>query len=320
MTAKPSQSEGGSTAKILRNIEAPTNGQVGACSGTCCTAHSKCLSLRCGDRFPKWHGSAVKSRLHFSPGETEDSRRAESKRRAGERNFKACCRGQVPYGLVGQIERAVIHRPGWRNSYGPMPEAARKILHGCLSASLEDIDCEGRNGEVAEQSRAHLASSEARILQDATKIKLIGLDAVEAGIRQGRIQLADGGLAVRRGGDDFGKKRIVEWCHLRARGHPGIHAHAGREVHLGEQSRAGLEIFEGIFGVEARLDGMSRRLSKLENPVFGEGSGSLANHPLDEVDAENLLGDSMLDLQACIDLQKVKLVFRSVEKKLHRAG
>ena len=91
MTAKPSQSEGGSTAKILRNIEAPTNCQVGACPGARCAADPKCLSCRCGNWFPKCHERAVKSRVHFSPGETEDSRRAESKCRAGEGYFKTCC-------------------------------------------------------------------------------------------------------------------------------------------------------------------------------------------------------------------------------------
>ncbi len=61
--------------------------------------------------------------------------------------------------------------------------------------------------------------------------------------------------------------------------------------------------FCGILGVDARLDRMAAGRG-LEQCKVAQFSGGLADHPFDEVDAGDLLGDAVLDLQAGVDLEE----------------
>ena len=73
---------------------------------------------------------------------------------------------------------------------------------------------------------------------------------------------------------------------------------------------AGPEVLRRVLGVEARLDRVrraARRAAVVEKRVV---AGRAADHPLDEIDAGDLLGDAVLDLQAGVDLEEVELVAR----------
>jgi hypothetical protein len=79
----------------------------------------------------------------------------------------------------------------------------------------------------------------------------------------------------------------------------------------------------GIFGIDARLDGVAIQpyLLLLQRQRF---AGRNAELPLDEINAADRLGDGVLDLQARIHLHEPESIrpqtVSSVRDKFHRAG
>ncbi len=64
----------------------------------------------------------------------------------------------------------------------------------------------------------------------------------------------------------------------------------------------------GVFGVDAALDGVAdlRDVFLLEAQLFAGGDADLF---LDQIDAGDLLGDGMLDLDAGVDFEEVEVLF-----------
>ena len=111
--------------------------------------------------------------------------------------------------------------------------------------------------------------------------------------------------------DDLGEHRVVVRRDLGAALDPGVDAHVRRgsvtsvsRPELGWKSRA------GILGVEARLDRVRRAVGCRQLVERRQLAGRQAHHPLDEIDAGDLLGDAVLDLQARVDLEEVELAAR----------
>ncbi len=82
---------------------------------------------------------------------------------------------------------------------------------------------------------------------------------------------------------------------------------------------AGPMAVSGILGVKARLDRSPARRWRARGHESVVACGS-AHHPLDQVDAGDLLGHPMLDLQAGVDLQEGEGVASRVVQELDRAG
>ena len=91
------------------------------------------------------------------------------------------------------------------------------------------------------------------------------------------------------------------------------------EGHVGEKAGAGAKIAGGIFGVETGLDGVAVRRPARRRAAGASPAGQ-PHHPLDEVDAGDLLGDAVLDLEAGVDLEEVELAGARVEDELDGAG
>ena len=83
------------------------------------------------------------------------------------------------------------------------------------------------------------------------------------------------------------------------------HAHAVGQRDVGEQAGARLEIARRVLGVDAHLDRV-RRAAGGDVVERQRLAGREPHHPLDEVDAGDLLGDAVLDLQARVDLEEVE--------------
>ena len=137
---------------------------------------------------------------------------------------------------------------------------------------------------------------------------------------QGGAQLHDGARA--RGGldDELGEERVVVGRDFGAAFDPVFDADVrGGERDVGELTRAGLEIESRVFRVEANLNGAFARLER-DAGKRRQGAGGLAQHPLNEVNAERLFGDAVLHLQARVDFEEVELLRRVVVEELDGAG
>src|SRR5215203_6746715 len=86
-----------------------------------------------------------------------------------------------------------------------------------------------------------------------------------------------------------------------------------------EHAAARLEILVCVLRIDPDLDRMAA-------PFTGEGleetrvAGREADHPFDEIDAGDLLGDAMLDLEPRVHFQKMKFAAVRIQDELDRAG
>ena len=74
-----------------------------------------------------------------------------------------------------------------------------------------------------------------------------------------------------------------------------------------------------ILRIHANLDGVAARLDSTTRKV-GRVTRSNPQHPFNEIDAGDLLGDAVLDLQACIHFEEVELTARVVVHELDSAS
>ena len=114
-------------------------------------------------------------------------------------------------------------------------------------------------------------------------------------------------VARRAARDDLGQHRIVERRHLGAARDPGLDACAvGRKDDVGQQAGAGLELRAADprrRGAPGSTRPCGVRRQRVERRQLARRQ---AHHPLDEIDAGDLLGDAVLDLQARVDLEEVE--------------
>ena len=118
-------------------------------------------------------------------------------------------------------------------------------------------------------------------------------------------------------GDHLGEHRVEVDADVGTGGDPGVPAH-GRVVgrHEGvECARGGEEPPVGVLGVEAGLDGVARRREVALGPAQRLAGGD-AELLADQVDAGDLLGDGVLDLEAGVDLEEEELAGGVVDEEL----
>ena len=114
-------------------------------------------------------------------------------------------------------------------------------------------------------------------------------------------------------GDEFGQHRVVEGADLRPGLDAGLHPDPGSGVELEALDAAhARQVAAGrVLGVQPDLD----RVARPGDLPLGERqglAGSDTHLPLDEVEAGDLLGHRMLDLQARVHLQEEELLRRAL--------
>ena len=109
--------------------------------------------------------------------------------------------------------------------------------------------------------------------------------------------------AVAAGDDDLGEQRVEGAAHAVAGGDAGVEPDAGAAEGLEDVDRAGLreEAAAGVLAVDAELDRVALGAGVVVADLLALGDAELLAH---EVDAGDLLGDRVLDLQARVDLEE----------------
>jgi hypothetical protein len=136
----------------------------------------------------------------------------------------------------------------------------------------------------------------------------VGLDALDAHLRQGNAHPANRLIAAVAIGDHLGDHRVVmrrngiTLIDVRVDANPGP-ARGMIETDLARRRNEG----EGIFGVDPAFDGMAAE-SQVALPEAQLLTGSNADLLGNEIDAGDQFGDRMLDLDAGVHLDEVELV------------
>jgi hypothetical protein len=160
--------------------------------------------------------------------------------------------------------------------------------------------------EASERPGGLLPAQEYRVHGDLPQVAQVGLQALQVAVRQCRLQARAGGIAVGGMHDELGDHRVVEGRDLAAALDPGVHPHVVREPGLGQQAGGGLEMLARVLGIDPRLDRVAPRGPRAQGLQGGQFGGRRQQHPLDEIDAGDLFGDAVLDLQPGIHLQEIE--------------
>ncbi len=179
-----------------------------------------------------------------------------------------------------------------------------------------------------DEARVDPVGGKVRMRDDRLKEGDVGRDAGDA-------ELAERALKPRRGGgeigavrDDLGDERVERRARAIARIAERIDAHARARGHVerGDAAAAGrgLAGLRHRFEIDARLNGRAARLRRTIEAEVGEARARRdPDLRRDETDAERLLGDGVLDLEAGIGLDEGKpcvVALRPrVEQELERA-
>ena len=198
-------------------------------------------------------------------------------------------------------------------------QAARPVA---AAGKLEQL------GRLVDEARRIVRRPEARVVDQALEKDQIGRHAADAELTQRPIHAVDGLLGCRRPGGDLLEQRvIVRGDHgARVRGAAiETDAEAGRPAVSGDTPVIGHEVGLRILGGDAALDGMAiepdvvlRRHARGRRADLGAlGQADLR---LDDIDAGDLLGDRVLDLNPRVDLDEVEAALIHVHQELDRAG
>ena len=113
----------------------------------------------------------------------------------------------------------------------------------------------------------------------------------------------DGLGAVGADDDDLRQQGVELAADDPARLDAGVGAHAGaeRRGEAGDRAGRGQEAAAGVLAVDAELDRVAARRGVVEVELLAVGDAELPAH---QVDAGDLFGDRVLDLQAGVDLEE----------------
>jgi len=105
------------------------------------------------------------------------------------------------------------------------------------------------------------------------------------------------------GHDQLADQRVERLRHRLARAVPGVQPDAwpGRGHPLGDGARRGQEVPRRVLGVDTELDGVPAQLRVVVAELLAVGD---AEHLPDQVDAADLLGDRVLDLEPGVHLEE----------------
>jgi len=318
VAAEAAEREGRAAAQVDRRVEAVVHREVGTLSRTVDRSQGQNLSCRDRDRRQPRDARAIERRRHRCPGEADGGRVVEAQGWTGERHLERCCVRRIVEQAVGEAVRQRVHRAARRHADGPVADAPGPVLQARLRARREHVHRRCRVGVGRERARADPSRCEQLRGRDRPQVVEVGRDAVDLrGFERGA-QLLQRGRAVAGAHDELGEHRVVERAHLGAGLDPGIDARVVWEGDVRQAAGAGQEALAGILRVEPHLDRCAARLghARLEPRQLVR---CLTDHPLDQVDAGDLLGDAVLDLQAGVDLEEVKRLAGVVVDELDRA-
>ena len=208
-------------------------------------------------------------------------------------------------------------RAGGRAGAAAAPEARDLLVEELQRARfrLRGLD------RLGEQRRPRVAGAELGMRQDRAQLVAVGRHADDVELVERAPRAVDGGVEAARGAglaDQLGQQRIE----LRRRRQPDIaagidaHAGAGRFAVGGERA--------GALRHDARLHGKAAR--RADRLLVGEAerrerrAGGDAELRLDQVEAHDLLGDGVLDLDARIALDEEVLAGLGIDQELDGAG
>src|SRR5207249_3441881 len=176
------------------------------------------------------------------------------------------------------------------------------------SGLLLDQLASGAAEELIHEVGGVNATAEVRVLQNGLLKRNGRFHAGDHVFAEGAAHFVHGFAAIFAGRDEFGDQGVVCGRDRVTGVNMAVHAHAtsaGLVIHF-DSTGTGAEVIEGIFGVDAALDGMAFEgevvLRKLERLAHRD-----ENLLFDKVHAGDFFGDRVLDLNALVDFEEVKV-------------
>ncbi len=325
MAAELPQGEGAARAQVGLALQAAGEGQVGAGAVAVHLAQLEGLAGGDGNRLVVGHRLAVQGGAHVGAGKGDAGAVVEAQGGPVEGELQAGGVLVVAQQAVAEAEAERVERAGRRHADRPVAAPARVVLHRGQGAAGEHVQGGGVVVEIVQVAGGHLAVLERPVGEDRQHIVAVGFDSLHAGVFQGALQGGQRRVAIRFEDDQLGQHRVVQRRDRQARFDPVVDAQLLAvglgELGGGEQAGAGLEVLVGVFRVQARLQRVAARRETLAQArQRRQLAGGQLHHPAHQVDAEHLLGDAVLHLQAGVHLQKVETVAVLVEDEFHRAG
>ena len=159
---------------------------------------------------------------------------------------------------------------------------------------------------------------EGRVGHDRAVERDDGRHALDGQLGQGAAGALDRLLAGAAGDDELGDHRVERPGDRVALDDAGVPAHARslRHDHAAHGARCGEEAATGVLAVDPELDRVGVRLGVAVVEGLAVRDAELLAH---EVDAGDLLGHGVLDLQAGVDLEEADVTGRA-DEELARAG
>ena len=235
------------------------------------------------------------------------------------------CGDGIAGGAAGSLLRAALLRAaGLRTAATTECEIARERDLQPLAADLDDerlprdgvtigIDGAGVRGDGVVEAgldpagvhleRGAVVGRERRVAHDDAMERQRRRDALDLELVERPARPLQCLVAVLAGDDELGEQGVEVAADDIALAEAGVDAHAwpARRVPGGEHARGRQEAAAGILAVNAELDRVStqRRVVVVDDPALGDTE--LLAH---EVNAGDLLGHRVLDLQAGVDLEE----------------
>src|SRR6266567_3550664 len=172
---------------------------------------------------------------------------------------------------------------------------------------------------IFDELRAQVAGAKVRALEDGAVVADRGRGTDHEELAQGPARPSDRFGAIRAVDDELRHQRVVVRRDIRAGAEARVDAHArpGGSDPAGDPLGVRHELAQRVLGVDAHLDGVPGPRNVLLREAEGE-AGSDSYLLFDEVDPGDGLGDGVLDLEPCIDLEKIEVA--PAEHELDGAG
>ncbi len=319
VAAELAEGEGGTAAEIHRYIEPAAYGEVGATALDGLT-HRQNLAGFHGDGFPELHRFVIQGGFGERTGQGDDGILVELQAGADEGGFQAGGFVVVADDTVGDAEGIIVHGATGRHADVPVAHAAGVVLHGGVGAGFDHFRHGGFELEALQRPGGDNAIGKAWLGHHLAQVIQVGGNAHQPGFRQGGFQFGQGLVPVFAMDNQLGNHGVVVGGDFAAVFHPGIHPHiVFRPVHVGQLARRGLEVLQRILGVDTHFHGRAVQL-RLEIRQVRAFAGGDLQHPLDQVQTGDRLGDRVLNLQAGIHFQEIELVPVGVVDVFHGTG
>ena len=317
MAAELAQHKGGFAAQIIRYIDTVAHGNVGSAAAFDLAGGQGLAGLD-GNRFPEADRVAIHLRVTLCAGEGNYRVAMEFQARAHQGGFKAGGAVMVADDAVGEPEGDIIHGAGWRHANVPVAGAAGVILHGGVSAGVDNFERHGRVVEGFQVTGRDGAGDDILVAQNLAQVIQVGGNTGQSGLRQCGLHLLQCILAIVTMDNQFGDHGIVMGAHHGAGLYPAVQTNVIREGDFGELAGAGLEIFQGIFGVNAYFHG--RALAGVGVIQWWAFPAGQHQHPGHQIHPEYGFGDTVFYLQAGVNFQEIKFVSLVIVDIFHGAG